>query len=229
MSKCTEVEFFWWEMYTMSEESIKEGNWVYFAGKKFSEWFDFKAGCYLVLKNPNPDLKEYNLYIQRTFIKAGVNTGALRGTVYLGYHIPLDENIKKITATTCKTLISLGVPAMEHTIAEQLRASIAEDEIELERMRKLLPVDVCEVCGNASCKGDCEPKLVCAACIRGTCDGDCEYILYYDNSDDYKCKRCGTKVSRERHTCPYQSDMHNDKESLCNCCSNCYDNCAGDI
>lgn len=37
MSKCTEVEFFWWEMYTMSEESIKEGNWVYFAGKKFSE------------------------------------------------------------------------------------------------------------------------------------------------------------------------------------------------
>lgn len=229
MSKCTEVEFFWWEMYTMSEEPIKEGNWVYFAGKKFSEWFDFKAGCYLVLKNPNPDLKEYNLYIQRTFIKAGVNTGALRGTVYLGYHIPLDENIKKITATTCKTLISLGVPAMEHTIAEQLRASIAEDEIELERMRKLLPVDVREVCGNASCKGDCEPKLVCAACIRGTCDGDCEYILYYDNSDDYKCKRCGTKVSRERHTCPYQSDMHNDKESLCNCCSNCYDNCAGDI
>ena len=227
MSKCTEVEFFWWEMYTMSEEPIKEGDWVYYAGKKFTEWFDFKAGCYLVLKNPNPHLKEYNLYIRCTFIN--YNPGSLSGTVYLGYHIPLDENIKKITATTCKTLIALGVPAMEHTIAEQLRASIAEDEIERERMRKLLPVDVCGTCGNASCKGDCEPKLVCAACIRGTCDGNHEYILYYDNSNDYKCERCGTKVDGERHTCPYKRDIYEDEKSLCNCCSDCCDACAGDI
>ena len=115
----------------------------------------------MVLKNPNPDLKEYNLYIRCTFIKGDNNIGSLSGTVYLGYHIPLDENIKKITATTCKTLIALGVPAMEHTIAEQLRASIAEDEIELKRMRKLLPVDVCGACGNASCKGDCKSRFVC--------------------------------------------------------------------
>jgi len=118
---------------------------------------------------------------------------------------------------------------MEHTIAEQLRASIAEDEIELKRMRKLLPVDVCGACGNASCKGDCKSRFVCAACIRGTCDGDHEYIPYYDNPDNYKCGRCGTKVDGKRHTCPFKRAMYDDEESLCNCCSNCWDNCAEDI
>lgn len=31
------------------------------------------------------------------------------------------------------------------------------------------------------------------------------------------------------HTCPYAEDIHNDSESLCNCCDACTQECANDI
>ncbi len=40
--------------------------------------------------------------------------------------------------------------------------------------------------------------------------------------------RCG-KEGDSDHTCPYAEDINGDSESLCNCCSDCIDNCAQDI
>jgi len=42
-----------------------------------------------------------------------------------------------------------------------------------------------------------------------------------------KCK-CG-KVGAEEHQCPYDADIHNDPDSMCNCCKECTRNCSDDI
>lgn len=44
-----------------------------------------------------------------------------------------------------------------------------------------------------------------------------------------KCK-CGKKGTPDRHSCPYDSDIHdhNDPEA-CNCCVECTNECADDI
>lgn len=44
-----------------------------------------------------------------------------------------------------------------------------------------------------------------------------------------KCKKCGGCTSEKKHTCPYLSDMHNDKTTLCNCCDNCETECGREI
>lgn len=45
-----------------------------------------------------------------------------------------------------------------------------------------------------------------------------------------KCQKCEKEVDWDNtHECPYQSDVHNDKEFTCNCCENCMQNCADDI
>ncbi len=45
--------------------------------------------------------------------------------------------------------------------------------------------------------------------------------------DEPKCK-CGDPGETD-HTCPYAEDIHDDHESLCNCCQECTGNCAMDI
>jgi hypothetical protein len=40
--------------------------------------------------------------------------------------------------------------------------------------------------------------------------------------------RCG-KPGDELHPCPFAADIHNDSETLCNCCHECERNCADDI
>ncbi len=46
--------------------------------------------------------------------------------------------------------------------------------------------------------------------------------------EEEKCK-CGAPASEEPHTCPYQYDVHNDREYECRCCERCQQNCADDI
>lgn len=40
--------------------------------------------------------------------------------------------------------------------------------------------------------------------------------------------RC-ERVGEDPHTCPFKREIHEDSESLCNCCSDCTDNCRGSI
>jgi hypothetical protein len=42
------------------------------------------------------------------------------------------------------------------------------------------------------------------------------------------CK-CGRNPASEPHTCPYAADVHDDEETLCNCCDECTQECADDI
>jgi hypothetical protein len=54
-----------------------------------------------------------------------------------------------------------------------------------------------------------------------------------------KCERCLIRNSinefheinecEDKHTCPYQSEINDDNDSLCNCCSDCQYECAMDI
>jgi hypothetical protein len=39
---------------------------------------------------------------------------------------------------------------------------------------------------------------------------------------------CGNKADPD-HPCPYASDIDNDDTTMCNCCSNCSQECANDI
>ena len=39
---------------------------------------------------------------------------------------------------------------------------------------------------------------------------------------------CGNE-GEEEHSCPWQSDINNDDEYMCNCCDSCSSNCAEDI
>lgn len=41
--------------------------------------------------------------------------------------------------------------------------------------------------------------------------------------------RCGHNRKVRPHTCPYNEDIHGDSYTLCTCCSECENNCAGDI
>ena len=47
-----------------------------------------------------------------------------------------------------------------------------------------------------------------------------------DNEID-KCS-CGNEYIGE-HTCPYQEEINEDSETLCNCCKECTQQCAWDI
>lgn len=41
------------------------------------------------------------------------------------------------------------------------------------------------------------------------------------------CK-CGS-AGQAAHSCPYKSDTDDDRETLCNCCAACTEECAGDV
>ena len=43
------------------------------------------------------------------------------------------------------------------------------------------------------------------------------------------CKKCKQHSALDLHSCPYQSDVNNDSESLCDCCEECTDECCMDI
>jgi hypothetical protein len=48
-----------------------------------------------------------------------------------------------------------------------------------------------------------------------------------DYDDDNCCEGC-TAQGGEEHPCPYDEDV-NGREVMCNCCTNCTNDCAEDI
>ena len=44
--------------------------------------------------------------------------------------------------------------------------------------------------------------------------------------DPLLCPRCQTNDAAESHTCPFAVEIHDDSESLCNCCIECERDCA---
>lgn len=51
------------------------------------------------------------------------------------------------------------------------------------------------------------------------------------NTDCHKpiCEKCNKNPSDGLGTCPYQVEINDDRETLCNCCSECSSQCAEDI
>ena len=47
-----------------------------------------------------------------------------------------------------------------------------------------------------------------------------------DQEEPFACKHGG---SIKPHTCPFQYDVHGDRESLCRCCEECEQECADNI
>lgn len=43
------------------------------------------------------------------------------------------------------------------------------------------------------------------------------------------CEHCHKNDAEADHTCPYAADIHDDYETLCNCCEDCQYECAQDI
>ncbi len=54
-------------------------------------------------------------------------------------------------------------------------------------------------------------------------------LTMMDNHQEHKCCRCKENPECELHTCPYSVEIHDDSESMCNCCSKCTQDCADDI
>jgi len=45
----------------------------------------------------------------------------------------------------------------------------------------------------------------------------------------FLCPKCHGDHRESWHTCPYRTDMADDYETKCRCCSYCQKDCAGDI
>lgn len=43
-----------------------------------------------------------------------------------------------------------------------------------------------------------------------------------------QCQACYKEAGDSEHGCPYQEDIHNDREYKCNCCCGCADKCRRD-
>lgn len=44
-----------------------------------------------------------------------------------------------------------------------------------------------------------------------------------------RCSRCKIAASESPHPCPFASEIHDDDQSLCDCCDECTHQCAMDI
>ena len=54
-------------------------------------------------------------------------------------------------------------------------------------------------------------------------------VVFIGPIADGSCPKCKIGTAIEDHTCPYAEDIHDDCESLCDCCENCIHECAMDI
>lgn len=54
-----------------------------------------------------------------------------------------------------------------------------------------------------------------------------DFVVIKDTED--KVDKCTCADGGDEHTCPYAEEIHNDYESLCNCCDYCQQQCAWDI
>jgi len=50
-----------------------------------------------------------------------------------------------------------------------------------------------------------------------------------DVSSSGKCSRCNNNDAQQEHSCPYAEEINGDRDSLCDCCSDCEHECCMDI
>ncbi len=53
-----------------------------------------------------------------------------------------------------------------------------------------------------------------------------EIIFIELDHDDSKCEKCQKADACDPHLCPYQQDINDDQESMCNCCEDCEQDCS---
>jgi hypothetical protein len=51
--------------------------------------------------------------------------------------------------------------------------------------------------------------------------------IQIEEGSEWECK-CGEEGT-DFHTCPFQKEIYDDDWSMCNCCSECEENCLMDI
>ena len=49
-------------------------------------------------------------------------------------------------------------------------------------------------------------------------------VLQFGSKSSCKCDECP-----DEHTCPRKQDVNNDNETMCTCCEDCTEECAGDV
>ena len=54
-------------------------------------------------------------------------------------------------------------------------------------------------------------------------------VVFIGPIADGSCPKCKVGTAIEDHTCPYDCDINDDCESLCDCCEDCIGNCGDDI
>ncbi len=52
---------------------------------------------------------------------------------------------------------------------------------------------------------------------------------YLERRGKELCQSCGKNPAEDLHPCPFQSDVNDDHETMCNCCPDCEHNCLMDI
>ena len=57
-----------------------------------------------------------------------------------------------------------------------------------------------------------------------------DWFLYGDEDEERQCERHGCKnLAEDMHSCPYKLELYDDRESKCNCCEHCSNECAWDV
>ena len=55
---------------------------------------------------------------------------------------------------------------------------------------------------------------------------DIQYVIFSSLDIAPKlCSHCGVNPVKEPHTCPYQTELYDDYETMCDCCEECSYNC----
>lgn len=85
-------------------------------------------------------------------------------------------------------------------------------------------------CGLPSISGS-EVDSGCYNDRKSATEGHMALCLKFANhtADSETCQRCRKEPATEPHTCPFAEDIHDDSETLCNCCDDCAHECAMDI
>ena len=47
--------------------------------------------------------------------------------------------------------------------------------------------------------------------------------------NEQRCHKCDTNTGQDWHICPFAAEIHDDYDTMCNCCDQCSHDCADDI
>lgn len=97
----------------------------------------------------------------------------------------------------------------------------------------------CEFYKTYECVFDTKNPYTCeyAAYLLNKCSGkskiDCSHWkqieVNMNMKNESKCNSCGNAPAKKLHPCPFKVEVNDDDETLCDCCDDCMDECAGDI